>query len=32
MHYDIVMIGHISQDIMIDHLNNRMDLVGGAVV
>jgi len=32
MQYDIVMIGHISQYIMIDHLNNRMDLVGGAVV
>ncbi len=32
MQYDIVMIGHISQDIMIDHLNNRLDLVGGAVV
>jgi sugar/nucleoside kinase (ribokinase family) len=32
MQYDIVMIGHISQDIMIDHLKNRLDLVGGAVV
>lgn len=32
MQYDIVMIGHISQDIMIDHLKNRIDLVGGAVV
>jgi len=32
MKYDIVMIGHISQDIMVDHLNNRMDLIGGAVV
>ncbi len=32
MRYDIVMIGHISQDIMIDHLEKRMDLVGGAVV
>ncbi|MDY0289249.1 MAG: PfkB family carbohydrate kinase [Sphaerochaeta sp.] len=32
MQYDIVMIGHISQDIMIDHLNNKLELVGGAVV
>lgn len=32
MQYDIVMIGHISQDIMIDHLEKRQDIVGGAVV
>lgn len=32
MKYDIVMIGHISQDIMIDHLGKRQDIVGGAVV
>ena len=32
MQYDIVMIGHISQDILIDHLENRLELVGGAVV
>ena len=32
MLYDIVMIGHISQDILIDHQNIRQDIVGGAVV
>jgi len=32
MKYDIVMIGHISQDILIDHLGARQDIVGGAVV
>ncbi len=32
MHTDIIMIGHISQDILIDHLGNRQEIVGGAVV
>lgn len=32
MQYDILMIGHISQDIMIDHLAQRQEIVGGAVV
>ncbi len=32
MQYDILMVGHISQDILIDHRGNRQDIVGGAVV
>lgn len=32
MHTDIIMIGHISQDILIDHLQNRQEILGGAVV
>ena len=32
MHSDIIMIGHVSQDIMIDHNNNRHEITGGAVV
>jgi len=30
--YDILMLGHISQDVLIDHQNVRQDIVGGAVV
>ncbi len=32
MKYDILMLGHISQDVLIDHQNVRQDIVGGAVV
>lgn len=32
MQTDIVMIGHISQDIIIDYLGVRQEMVGGAVV
>ncbi|MBG0767455.1 MAG: carbohydrate kinase [Spirochaetaceae bacterium] len=32
MKFDIVMVGHISQDVLIDHLSHRQDIVGGAVV
>jgi len=32
MKSDIIMIGHVSQDILIDHLNNRQEVTGGAVV
>lgn len=32
MKADIVMIGHISQDIIIDYQKNRQELIGGAVV
>lgn len=32
MKYDILMLGHISQDVLIDHLNVRQDILGGAVV
>jgi sugar/nucleoside kinase (ribokinase family) len=32
MNYDILMLGHISQDVLIDHQNVRQDIVGGAVV
>jgi dihydroxyacetone kinase len=32
MKADIVMIGHISQDIIVDYLGNRQELIGGAVV
>ncbi|MFA5570203.1 MAG: PfkB family carbohydrate kinase [Sphaerochaetaceae bacterium] len=32
MKYDIVMIGHISKDILIDHTNLERRLLGGAVV
>ncbi|MFA7395998.1 MAG: PfkB family carbohydrate kinase [Sphaerochaetaceae bacterium] len=32
MKYDMVMIGHISKDILIDHKGERYDLLGGAVV
>ncbi|MGH0053816.1 MAG: PfkB family carbohydrate kinase [Sphaerochaetaceae bacterium] len=32
MEYDIIMIGHVSQDVLIDYLSHRQDIVGGAVV
>ncbi|MDX9916183.1 MAG: PfkB family carbohydrate kinase [Sphaerochaeta sp.] len=32
MQTDIIMIGHISQDILIDHQQVRQEIVGGAVV
>ena len=32
MNTDIIMIGHISQDVLIDHQGHRQDIVGGAVV
>jgi sugar/nucleoside kinase (ribokinase family) len=30
--YDIAMLGHVSKDIIVDHLGNESRLVGGAVV
>ncbi len=32
MSNDIIMVGHVSQDILIDHTNFRQDVTGGAVV
>ncbi|WP_320130656.1 PfkB family carbohydrate kinase [uncultured Sphaerochaeta sp.] len=32
MDYDILMVGHISKDILIDHEGVRQELIGGAVV
>jgi len=32
MHYDIIMLGHISKDILVDHLGVEKRLLGGAIV
>lgn len=32
MNYDIAMLGHVSKDIIVDHLGNETRLLGGAVV
>jgi sugar/nucleoside kinase (ribokinase family) len=32
MNNDLVLIGHISRDIVIDHLNQETKIVGGAVI
>ncbi len=32
MHYDIIMLGHVSKDILVDHLGVEKRLLGGAIV